>query len=273
MELAQWFETTIQNADLPPSVDGFRFIFIPAVRGRDELRSVQEIARELGLEYLADISSAAALPSVLAAILLGGDAVAAVDAPWRADDAAAEIATFVENMAFSRLIPIWTNPLDLRSLATVLTTGSGVAIGAWAGVVASGGSPLILITVPVGMVIGGAAAGVGRALESGLQERLGAWLRPRPPSAQPSKPPSSQPRGVHTREIRLAGDKERNYGLLYKLKSIPGVEDQTRFLKEENPEATRIKVWSAEPIAEHVIMRLVIDTDTQILAMTDDIVA
>jgi hypothetical protein len=272
MELVQWFETTIQNADLPPSVDGFRFIFIPAVRGREELRSVQEVTHELELEYLADIPSATALPSVLAAFLLGGDAAVAVDAPWPADGVATETALFVENVAFSRLIPVWTNPLDLRSLASVLTTGSGVAIGAWAGVVASGGSPLILITVPIGMIIGGAAAGIGRALEGGLQERLGAWLRQRPPTSHPRRPSAPQPRGVHTREIRLVGNRERNYRLLYRLKSIPGVEDQTRFLTEQDPERTRIAVWSAEPIDDREIIRLAEDTGAEILAMTDDIV-
>ncbi len=180
MELVQSFETTIENTDSPQGVDGFRFLFAPGpIEGWEEFPSAPEIARELGLEYLANLPSAAALPSVLVTLLLGGDAAAAVDAPWQIADMEPEIALFVENVAFSEVIPVRTNPLNLESLATVLATGSGVAIGAWAGVVASGGTPLILITVPVGMVIGGAAAGVGRALEEGLRERVLTWIRGR----------------------------------------------------------------------------------------------
>jgi hypothetical protein len=264
MELAQWFETTIENIDSPQGVDGFRFLFVPSPRGWEEFPSAPEAARELGLEYLAEVPSAAVLPSVLAALLLGGDAAAAVDAPWRVANLETEIALFVENIAFSRVIPVRTNPLDLQSLATVLTTGSGVAIGAWAGVVASGGTPLILITVPVGMIIGGAAAGIGRALEEGLRERLRAWIRRRP---QPSSP-----RGIHTREIRLVGNRERNEGFLARLKSAPGVEQQTRFIGSEDPEFARIKVWSAGQIADDELMRLAESTGAQILSMTDDTV-
>ncbi len=43
---------------------------------------------------------------------------------------------FADHAAFAPLIPLETLPLDLHSLAGVLATGSGVAAGAWAGVVA-----------------------------------------------------------------------------------------------------------------------------------------
>jgi hypothetical protein len=264
MELTQWFETVIDNADLPQDVGGFRFVFVPSLRDSGEFPSAGEVAHELELEYLADIASATTLPSVLAAVLLGRDAAAAVDVPWQANDVEREIALFVENVAFSRLIPVQSSPLDLQSLASVLTTGSGVAIGAWAGVVASGGTPLILITVPVGMIIGGAAAGVGRALEAGLEEKLRTWIRRRRRSWKP--------RGVHVRQIRLAGNRERNGRLLTALKSIPGVEEQTRFVEEESPEVTVIQVFSAEPIADDKLRRLAQDTGAEILSITDDIV-
>jgi hypothetical protein len=43
--------------------------------------------------------------------------------------------------------------------------------------VAFGTGPLLFITVPAGMVIFGAAKGIGKALEEGLYERLVTWLR------------------------------------------------------------------------------------------------
>jgi hypothetical protein len=94
---------------------------------------------------------------------------------------------FAEFVSFERLIPIEESPLSQESLAKLATTASGVGIGAFIGFVAFGSSPFLLITVPVGMIICGAARGVGQALEEGLRDRLVRWLkgekaeRPRPP--------------------------------------------------------------------------------------------
>lgn len=74
--------------------------------------------------------------------------------------------------AFGRLIPFQESPLDLHSLADLAIKATGVGLGAYVGFVASGGTPLILITVPAGMILCGAAAGFGRALEEGLRTRL-----------------------------------------------------------------------------------------------------
>ena len=181
--------------------------------------------------------------------------------PWPNSALDAEMVLFVENLAFSRVVPIRTNPLDLQSLATVLTTGSGVAAGAWAGVVASGGTALILVTVPAGMIVGGAAAGIGSALESGLRERVSAWLRPRA---------KTQTRHVHTRELRLRGDEGQNADFLDELKAIPGVEQQTRFIVDHDPGFVRIKLWTSEPINDAELHRLAARTQAEILDITDD---
>lgn len=80
--------------------------------------------------------------------------------------------TFAEQVAFSELIPFEQSPLNLESLAGLVTKATGVAMGAYAGFVLSAGTPLIFVTVPAGMIIFGAAAGVAKALEEGLRERL-----------------------------------------------------------------------------------------------------
>jgi hypothetical protein len=49
---------------------------------------------------------------------------------------------------------------------------SGMGIGAYVGFVAAGSGPLLLITVPAGMIICGAAAGIGKAIEDGLYQRI-----------------------------------------------------------------------------------------------------
>jgi hypothetical protein len=77
-----------------------------------------------------------------------------------------------DEAVFSRMIPFQESPLDLHSLAELTVKATGVGIGAYAGFVASGGTPLVLITVPLGMVLVGAAAGLGRALEEGLRKRI-----------------------------------------------------------------------------------------------------
>jgi hypothetical protein len=85
--------------------------------------------------------------------------------------------TFAEQIAFSDLIPFEQSPLNLESLVGLVTKATGVAMGAYAGFVMSGGTPLIFVTVPAGMIIFGAAAGVAKALEEGLRERLLNLLR------------------------------------------------------------------------------------------------
>ncbi len=70
------------------------------------------------------------------------------------------------------LIPFEESPLDFASIASLVSGASGVGIGAYVGFVVSGGTPLAIITVPGGMIIGGAAAGIGAALEKGLRYKI-----------------------------------------------------------------------------------------------------
>jgi hypothetical protein len=70
------------------------------------------------------------------------------------------------------LIPVRVNPLNLESIGRLVTHATGTAIGAYAGFVMAGPSPVLLITIPAGMILVGAAAGTARALEEGLYKRL-----------------------------------------------------------------------------------------------------
>jgi len=82
-----------------------------------------------------------------------------------------------------------------------------------------------------------------------------------------------QPRPLssrHTRDIQLAGNHARNGGFLAALKSIPGVEAQTRFVPEQDSEPSMIRVWSAALIPDEELRRLADATAAEIRSVTDD---
>ncbi len=79
---------------------------------------------------------------------------------------------FAEILSMAPVVPFEQSPLSLDSVASLITKTSGVGLGAYAGFVVGGASPLIFVTVPAGMIIFGAAAGVANALEKGLRDRL-----------------------------------------------------------------------------------------------------
>jgi len=79
---------------------------------------------------------------------------------------------FAEQLIFGKHVPFEHSPIELESLGNLVAKASGIGVGAYVGFVISGTSPLLLLTVPAGMVICGAAAGVSRALEDGLKEKL-----------------------------------------------------------------------------------------------------
>jgi hypothetical protein len=79
---------------------------------------------------------------------------------------------FAELLALAPVVPFENSPLGLDSIGSIITRTSGVGLGAYAGFVVAGNSPLLLIAVPAGMVIFGAASGVANALEQGLRERV-----------------------------------------------------------------------------------------------------
>jgi hypothetical protein len=75
-------------------------------------------------------------------------------------------------VTFGDVVPVELSPLGAESLAGVLTKAGGGAVGLVVGVASSGGTPLLLLTVPAGMILCGAAAGIASALEQGLRRAL-----------------------------------------------------------------------------------------------------
>ena len=84
----------------------------------------------------------------------------------------ADVLELAREMTYAPMVPFEMSPFGLESLLAIVAKGSGVTIGAGVGIVAAGPTPLLLITVPAGMIIGGAAFGVGQALQVGLRSRL-----------------------------------------------------------------------------------------------------
>lgn len=84
---------------------------------------------------------------------------------------------FGERAAYSDLVPFEQSPIDLESLGNLVVQASGAGIGAYAGFVIAGPTPLLLITIPAGMILCGAAKGIADALEQGLRERLIRFLK------------------------------------------------------------------------------------------------
>jgi hypothetical protein len=265
MAVEQWFETVI--TDLDGSGASYRFVYAPFLeRLEDEdVPTVQVAASELSLTYLQPIASATTLPQALLRVLNGAvqetDANGAPVGLWPDDSIDLELTRFIEHLSYSPVIPVELSPLDLHSLGEVLTKGSGVAVGAWAGVVASGGTPLILLTVPAGMIIGGAAAGVGHALEEGLRERITGWIRTK----------RKRPKRT-VLLIRLKGSQDQNSGFLDRLKAIRGVEKQTRFITEGSGDDNRsvVKLWTKEPISESQLNEIAAATQSEIESVVQD---
>lgn len=87
-------------------------------------------------------------------------------------------------LLYAREVVIEQSPPDLTSIVDLIRRATGVGIGAWAGIQAAPTPGMLFITIPAGMMIIGAASGIGAALESGLRERLLRMLmpprRPRP---------------------------------------------------------------------------------------------
>jgi hypothetical protein len=118
-------------------------------------------------------------PSALEAVHLMERLMQATPAEqrWLASDQAL---AFAEQMTSTPMVPFESSALGLESLLGIIAKGSGPTIGAAVAVVAFGPTPLLLIAAPAGMIIGGAALGVGQALQQGLRNRLLSLMGVRP---------------------------------------------------------------------------------------------
>jgi len=165
MLIKQFYETTIYDVD--SSLEG-RFIVVPRIayeRIPENITNFRELAGTLGLIVDRELQ-----PSELA---LGVSICLGEEHRFMEDNTDSYPSKFGEVLAFAPVVPFQRNPLNLESLASIITGATGVGLGAFAGfVIAPTGSALILITVPAGMIIFGASAGIARALEEGLRDRI-----------------------------------------------------------------------------------------------------
>jgi len=92
-----------------------------------------------------------------------------------------EVEAFARYLAGADLLPFRSSPLLGESIVNLLQRFSpGTGVGAVMGYYLSPHAPLILLTVPGGMIIGGAAYGVASAIERGLHDRVLKLIQPKP---------------------------------------------------------------------------------------------
>lgn len=180
MKLLQFYETTV-TSDI--SSHEARFLTVPhrSIDGNQSAQSVDAVLEELGLRKIADVQPSnlghalAVLLSPSATDNMEGELIRAAmgqQAPHTNAIVAAADITFAELVAYTDVVPFETSPLSAQALVKFVTTASGGALGAYAGFVAFGASPLLLVMVPTGMILCGAAKGVADGLEHGLRERI-----------------------------------------------------------------------------------------------------
>lgn len=171
---ARCFSAPVPPADAPN-------VSQTAFQTRDVLDDLelQEVA-PVAPHHLAQALAMLVSPSMPTDALKGqlsnlGEKVAGL--PCSAEPYAKADIEFAEQLAFACDIPFENSPLSGETLIKLVTKATGAGIGAFAGFVAFGTSPFLLIMVPAGMVLCGAAKGIAEALESGLRERLTDWLK------------------------------------------------------------------------------------------------
>ncbi|MGH3907414.1 MAG: hypothetical protein ACRDTE_25045 [Pseudonocardiaceae bacterium] len=189
MELVQFYETQIADAD-----SGLlsRFLVIPAYAFKPAVESLEELTSVLEFRRGMAVPSPAALSVALAATLdsrtlasavgsfqtiLGGRYISALEAERTPEaERIGSLLRFSDAIVFGEYIPFEASPLQSESLATLfakVTARGGVAVGASAAIVgATTGQPLLVVFVAGGMVLGGAAKGLGKALEEGLYQKV-----------------------------------------------------------------------------------------------------
>jgi hypothetical protein len=197
MNIAQIYETTISDNDTNVA---FSCVVLPA-RSLPEEPEVTEpigeglemkmeigrddyVRRQLGMEHFIRIE-AGKLETALT-VALGGfrgrwhpflfdqeefEYLLKDDSSGRFKEFAAQHRALAQYILNDASLPFEQSPLQGISLGA-LGKASPYALGAYIGYAAGGGTPLILITVPAGIIVCGAAAGVGKALEEGLREKI-----------------------------------------------------------------------------------------------------
>ena len=176
MQAIQFFETTVAERDHNYAV---HFITLPtrAMEGERQKfltgelentdRKWADLLGGLGLQNF-EALPLSLLPYAIALMLQGYTAEAISDRLQRKDfdDLLPELVSFAEYASFAQVVPFEQSPLDLHSMAEILTKGSPLAIGVWLGIAAMGGTtgPVLFGAVATGIIFVFGAEAVGISL-------------------------------------------------------------------------------------------------------------
>ena len=179
----QIFETTIAARQ---SGYTFRFLTIPNRSLSSSPDSNATIAADtlkeaLNLQSLQPIGSSA-LPAAIMAMVqadISADvghlqAQAAFNQYLNPVSPPPHLLAFAEEVAFAEIVPFEESPLSLVSLAGQVAgyAKSPIAMGAFIGVLAGGMTPLLLVTVPAGIIICGAASAFAKVVDERRDDLL-----------------------------------------------------------------------------------------------------
>ena len=171
----QVYETTVYNRERPGQA--FSFVTVPARSlPNHKVPTVAYVARTLSVVFMNDGPRAFrrnlrpwGLPFLLDGALGRRDSFHFYFDPDTPFGEKQGPSRFAEYLAFEAIVPFESSPLGAKALATLVgTTGTaGAALG-----YAATGDPIVLITVPAGIVLAGAAIGVGGGAAVGLAEGI-----------------------------------------------------------------------------------------------------
>lgn len=190
----RYYETTL--FDVPGSGVELRVISVPQpahLAARWQLSpeappSLIGVAEDLGIVGLQEVL-ADELPL---ALLATQGPPPATDPPWAGasemSSAAAEARRnprallFCSRVALEALVPVEESAPKGTSLAAL--AGQAGSAGVGLGWLATGGSPIVVLYLSVGLVLVGAATGIARGLQEGLHVKLVRWLTGEDPKSR-----------------------------------------------------------------------------------------
>jgi hypothetical protein len=176
MEMVQLYETTVGDRESGQVV---RFLSIPgrsiAITNETIDHPTQiPLADALGIHELHPVRPSDLAKAILL-MLRAEDATnvenlqaqAVLTQFFQAQSPTDPLMSFAEQIAYTDLIPFEESPVGLVSLASKAAklANSPVALGAFIGVIAGGTSPFVLIAVPAGIILCGAAKVISEALD------------------------------------------------------------------------------------------------------------
>jgi hypothetical protein len=160
VSITQVYETTILDTS---GQFGFACMVIPSHATSVRLGEDRESSQGLVAELLGLSVDSPSPPSLDLATML-----AILIAREQGDETYENYIRFSEYVSYARVIPFEQSPLGAESLAAIAANavkGGTVTIGTTIGFMAAGPTPLLLITVPAGIILCGAAVSFSKWIE------------------------------------------------------------------------------------------------------------